>query len=253
MVDYIKKKEMASVASVTLEADSPDDMKVHELDTVDGVIIDHILSDEECAQLITAAEQSGGFAYWDPDEVEERKSMRNADTLEFDDSTLCDAIYSRLLPCIRQTVTFTPEEEDLYEPDLEGEWMAVGLNTHLLLNRYPAGGHFAPHADGSTMIDFNRRSLYTVLIYLNTCADGGATQLLTSSAGDAWTLDAQQSRIAKPEAVVHAVAPNCGRAVMYYHQVLHAGQKVGRGCHKYCLRSDVMYVRKTPICTAPGS
>ena len=38
---------------------------------------------------------------------------------------------------------------------------------------------------------------------------------------------------------------------MYYHQVLHAGETVGRGCVKYCLRSDVMYRRVEPICTAP--
>ena len=50
---------------------------------------------------------------------------------------------------------------------------------------------------------------------------------------------------------MRAVEPNCGRAVMYYHQVLHAGQKVGPRSHKYCLRSDVMYVRKEPLCTAP--
>ena len=95
MVDYIKKKEMASVA-VTLEADSPDDMKVHELDTVDGVIIDHILSDEECATYHCCGAK-WWVAYWDPDEVEgeEYAQCRHA---RVDDSTLCDAIYSRLLP-----------------------------------------------------------------------------------------------------------------------------------------------------------
>ena len=33
--------------------------------------------------------------------------------------------------------------------------------------------------------------------------------------------------------------------------MLHAGQTVGAGCHKYCLRTDVMYVRAKPTCTEP--
>mmetsp|Transcript_8851 Transcript_8851/g.29177 ORF Transcript_8851/g.29177 Transcript_8851/m.29177 type:complete len:112 (+) Transcript_8851:59-394(+) len=58
-------------------------------------------------------------------------------------------------------------------------------------------------------------------------------------------------RVARPAAIVHAVAPRLGRGLMYYHQVLHAGEPVGRGSTKYCLRTDVMYERRPPICTAP--
>eukprot|EP00045_Choanoeca_perplexa_P006250 m.53217 g.53217 ORF g.53217 m.53217 type:complete len:65 (+) comp13540_c1_seq6:515-709(+) len=61
---------------------------------------------------------------------------------------------------------------------MEGEWQAVGVNEHLLFARYNDGGHFSPHTDGNNIIDFNYRSMYTLLIYLNTCADGGESKLL---------------------------------------------------------------------------
>jgi leukotriene-A4 hydrolase len=58
---------------------------------------------------------------------------------------------------------------------MEGRWEAFGVNEHLLFAAYRAQGHFSPHTDGSTIVDFNTRSFYTVLVYLNTCADGGGT------------------------------------------------------------------------------
>ena len=40
--------------------------------------------------------------------------------------------------------------------------------------------------------------------------------------------------------------------MMYWHQQLHSGETVGAGCEKYCLRTDIMYQRREPLCTAPG-
>lgn len=73
---------------------------------------------------------------------------------------------------------------------MSGTWRAQGIYEHLLFARYDEQGHFSPHtgqqrlllstlwlteADGYTILDFNRRSYYTVIVYLNDCADGGTT------------------------------------------------------------------------------
>lgn len=60
----------------------------------------------------------------------------------------------------------------------EGTWTAVGVNGHLLFARYDHGGHFSPHTDGYTIVNFNKRSLYTLIIYLNDCDVGGKLMLL---------------------------------------------------------------------------
>lgn len=252
MADYITPKTLAAVACPALDANAPS-LIARRLDefSIDGVVVDGLLSADECVRLIGAAEASNGFSFWDPDVTAVKRSVRNADTLEFEDAALIDALYRRLLPHLTPVVTFSADDEERFEPDLEGEWVASSLNPHLLLNRYAPGGHFAPHADGSTIVDYNERSLYTVLIYLNDCAAGGATQLLSSEAGETCCEDAYGARIARAQAVVHAVRPKPGRALMYYHQVLHAGETVGKGCHKYCLRTDVMYRRVPPRGTAP--
>ena len=77
--------------------------------------------------------------------------------------------------------------------------MAVGLNPNMLFNRYHPSGHFSPHTDGYTIVDFNTRSMYSALFYLNDCpkvaelvkslvsslsTQGGATRMMEES-GDA--------------------------------------------------------------------
>jgi hypothetical protein len=64
------------------------------------------------------------------------------------------------------------------------------VNPNMLFNRYAPGGHFSPHTDGYTIIDFNVRSMYSCLIYLNDCPLGGATRMMEES-GDALTGHAQ--------------------------------------------------------------
>ena len=222
--------------------------------TIEGAVLDGVLSVEECSALVAAAEASDGFGWWDAsgDSSDERRAIRNADTLEFSDDAFCAALWKRLAPLMPTRVA-VEEGQERYEPELAGEWVATGLNPHLLINRYGSGGHFAPHADGSTVVDFNNRSLYTVLLYLNECHEGGATQLLDGSAGEStYEVDAVSgARVSRPTSVVHAVRPEPGRGLYYWHQVLHAGETVGKGCVKYCLRTDVMFTRTPPECTEP--
>jgi len=291
MANFIKSKELcapsrAAMALAGPSADLPPPVVAQDLaalpSAMDGVVLDGVLSAEESARLLAGAEESGGFGWWDPsgDTGAERRSVRNADTLEFDGDVagLCDGLWRRLQPHVPALVEITPEQPR-YERDLEGTWEAVGLNPHLLINRYAAGGHFAPHADGSTIVDFNHRSLcastttsarrtilvptaplslppslppspsrYTVLLYLNDCPDGGATQILRAEQGEATTHDRHTgAKIATPESVEYAVAPRAGRTLMYWHEVVHAGEPVGKRCTKYCIRSDVMCARSAQL------
>ena len=148
------------------------------------------------------------------------------------------------LVAARWSLATDASEARCHEPELEGgEWVATGLNEHLLVNRYGAGGHFAPHADGSTVVDFNRRSLFTVLVYLNDVAEGGATQLLSEEERECAIVHDPLSgaAVASAKAVLHAVAPRAGRALVYWHQTTQTPRAGGRRLRKAlrALRRDV--------------
>jgi hypothetical protein len=260
MADHVCSKPLTQVEEVCLDDAQPSPTMSLALtslpvelgdEPMDGCVLEGVLSDGECKRLLESAERSG-FSFWDANGVSKRSlAVRNADTLEFECVSLCSVLWERLRAHVPERVEIS-EEQPRFEPDLEGSWRACGLNTHLLLNRYGGGGHFAPHVDGSTIVDFNRRSLYTVLLYLNECEEGGATQLLRAEQGEATQTDGTGASIARETFVVHAVRPVCGRGLLYWHQVLHAGERVGPSSVKYCLRTDVMYERDPPICTEPN-
>ena len=112
MPDYVQAKALARVQGFVLDEPSATKAVAASLAPVDGVCVDDLLSAAECARLVEAAEVSGGFAFWDPDGGEERRTVRNADTLEFEDAAFCEVLWSRLAPFVPSSALFAPEDEE---------------------------------------------------------------------------------------------------------------------------------------------
>lgn len=227
MANHVRAKERAHFPPTRLEelaATPPRASSLEELSapashpTLDGSVVDHLLSPSECERLLRSAEQSG-FSFWDERGESERSvAIRNAHTLEFEEEGLCADLWSRVKPHVPSVVDIS-DDQQRFELDLEGRWVACGLNPQLLINRYHTGGHFAPHVDGSTIVDFNHRSLYTVLLYLNDCESGGATQLLREEQGEATECAADGAKVARADHILYSVQPVCGRGLIYWHEV----------------------------------
>lgn len=220
---------------------------------LDGFILEGLLSDAECAALVAAVEgvggAEGGFSFWGgAADREARRRFRSADTLEAAQPALAAALWARMAP--HAGAVEIREGSARFERDLEGVWDPVGLNPHLLFARYGPGGHFAPHVDGQTELDFDTRSLFSVLLYLNGCAEGGATRLLLGEQREATQALPDGRLVARAGAVVQAVAPAAGRALVFYQAALHDGEPVGAGAAKLLVRTDIVYRRRQPLCVS---
>ena len=173
------------------------------------VTVEGVLSAPECTALIARIEAAGptaapittaaGFV--------QRPDIRNNTRAMFDDVELSARVFERLRPHVPAR--------------LEGEWHLCGANERLRCYRYEPGQYFAPHFDGAFTRSRDERSLLTMLVYLNDCEGGGATNLV----------DLEVS-----------VVPRAGRAFLFNHHLLHEGARVTKGL-KYVLRSDLMYRR----------
>lgn len=95
---------------------------------------------------------------------------------------------------------------------MEGIWTPVALNPVLLFARYQHGGHFAPHTDGSTIVNFNHRSLSSVIIYLND-AEGGETRMLQESQTQDLTQDAEGRFRGSSEYEISRIEPRVSLAI----------------------------------------
>jgi leukotriene-A4 hydrolase len=141
-----------------------------------GFVLSNVLSKMECLNLRTQLQHHGlQYEFWNL-EAPEKKDLRNAETLEVLDEGLAKQIWSRIESCVESSIVIG-DDDDRFECGLAGTWIACGVNPVMLYGRYAEGCHFSPHSDGNNVLDFNNRSLYTVIIYLTDCPDGGSTNL----------------------------------------------------------------------------
>eukprot|EP00040_Diaphanoeca_grandis_P026874 m.151489 g.151489 ORF g.151489 m.151489 type:complete len:365 (-) comp30763_c0_seq1:248-1342(-) len=218
----------------------------------DAFAIDDVLSQDEC-ELLLAASESAGLTFWDTTRSNPRKDYRNADTVEVPNTTLAHVLWSRIGHLCPPVITISPESsKEREQSDLRGEWYGVGTNEKNLFARYQHGGHFSPHTDGYSIVDFNHRSMYTLLIYLNTCEGGGGTRFYASTQVSSLKADAEGRFTGQSEHEIATVKAVAGRALCFFHNILHEGVAVQPGHSKYIIRSDVMYERRPKICDLPA-
>jgi len=134
---------------------------------------------------------------------------------------------------------------------IQGTWIATSINENLLFGRYQSGGHFAPHTDGCTTIDFNHRSMYSIILYLNHCERGGRTHLYEDDQLSNLVLTPEGYYSGDPKYLIDTVLPARGSALVFYHAIVHEGEPIGEEARKYIIRTDVMYKRENPICNSP--
>ena len=150
-----------------------------------------------------------------------------------------------------------------WERELDGAWRAYGVNADMLFARYRGGGHFSPHTDGFNVVDFDRRSLYSVIVYLNDCPAGGQTNLLKladtegadgavgrDSAAATFRKDGEGRFRSRDCQFVDACPVRKGTALLFFQDVVHEGEPVGGapGEHeKYIIRTDLMFARHPKV------
>jgi prolyl 4-hydroxylase len=177
-------------------------------------ILDNILTEYECDEIIDIAENTGfKIAGIYTDENGE---------------TLVDTTKRRSLRCILDSAEFADRlwkriQHGIFQK-LPGGLVAKRLNDHLRILKYTAGDSFVMHRDGTYVTpDMTESSQYTVLIYLNTDYEGGFTTYYNAA-----------------ESAGVPVIPKKGSVVIQHQKCLHGVPPLISGT-KYALRTEVMY------------
>jgi hypothetical protein len=105
---------------------------------------------------------------------------------------------------------------------------ATALNERFRFYRYDPGHTFRPHIDGHFARN-DERSQLTFMVYLNGECGGGETVIYIQDDG-----------LTLPDGAQIRVKPETGKALVFFHYLLHEGAPVKSG-RKYVLRTDVMY------------
>lgn len=193
------------------------------------MLIDNVLSKEECARWIAETEAIGYeqalLNVGNGQQIlvtEVRKSLRCSVT----DIDRVAELWQRIRPFLPENLIF----HDEYRPR--------ELNELLRFLRYDPGDYFRPHMDGCFVHPADHPhagdcSFVTMFLYLNEGYEGGHTSLFaTTEYGN-----------------VYDVVPKTGSVFLFEHRMLHGGETLIRG-RKYAVRTDVMCTKQTLHTTA---
>nr|CEL70631.1 TPA: tetratricopeptide repeat-containing protein [Neospora caninum Liverpool] len=195
----------------------------------DVFVLDGVFSTAECEWLRRRVEEGPTFTYWDSTGTANSK-YRSAYTVEIHHPGLADVIWERIKDWVIREVTIEKDDEERGERDLVGDWIACGVNPHLLFARYTDGAHFGPHTDGY----------------------GGETLVVDNvQKTQPMAVDEAGRHTADPQLIVDSVEALAGRMLFFYHTQMHEGRRVGPGASKFIIRTDVLYRRKIPLLTTP--
>ncbi|KAF2068406.1 hypothetical protein CYY_010267 [Polysphondylium violaceum] len=190
-----------------------------------GFTIDNFLTKDECLYYIKTSQDKG---YVNIDK-EFPKEYRNNQRYIGKNQDLSKFLWERLENILRVSDL---EGIRPYGFDQKGIWIPVGLDDCFTFGKYLPGGRFKPHYDATFADNPDRRSIYTLQIYLNDDYQGGKTNFF---------LPENPLEIAKHQ-LEKSVVPKTGRALIFNHDTLHEGAEVISG-EKYIMRVDMMFLR----------
>ena len=178
------------------------------IDIAEGIfVIENLLSNEECDQLIERSEAIGFHEATVFTGTTHRliKGIRDNLRVIIDDDVLAESFWKRV--------------SHFFDQPIDG-FKAYGLNERFRFYKYEVGQRFKRHKDGAFVRSLGDTSIYTFIIYLNDDFEGGTTDFENVS-----------------------VQPKKGAALVFLHPILHSGEPVIKG-NKYAIRSDVMFKKE---------
>lgn len=209
-----------------------------------AAILDNVLTSEECAALLAAAEsQTNG--QWERASINTGggqqavySDVRKCGRIILDDREIAARIWSRCAPHLEEILRLEsrPLVTGLRPFRAKEVWTMTRLNERMRVLRYEGGEYFKAHCDATFQTpDTKERSYFTLHLYLNdeTSVDvvplleGGATRFEVM--GGTGHLD---------------VNSKIGRVLCFQQRdLLHSGADVIEGT-KITLRTDIMFERE---------
>jgi len=119
-----------------------------------------------------------------------------------------------------------------YIPQVFDNSQLIGPDhNRVYLLKYEKGQFFKRHYDGFSEDSKGNKSKITVLVYLNTLKDGGATRFYAEPNRNVYLPDSKET---------FDINPEIGKLLLFEHRLLHEGMPVLEG-FKYCIRFNILY------------
>ncbi|EME82944.1 uncharacterized protein MYCFIDRAFT_211204 [Pseudocercospora fijiensis CIRAD86] len=229
-----------------------------------AVILDDVLSAEECDQFIKAAEATTK-GEWERAMINvgggRQRLMtdsRNCGRIIWDSKEVVAKIWKRIehVPEVQEIVRLqnVPEVFGNGPAKRDEVWTFTRPNERMRFLKYVGGEYFRPHCDGSYETPGKKeRSYFTLHLYLNNAGVPTPDERAEMDPKD--RLAAEKVALTGGATTFHSlswnndrdfdVLPKTGRILLFQHRnLLHSGADVVQGV-KYTMRTDLLYARES--------
>ncbi|KAI9150626.1 hypothetical protein HJFPF1_10401 [Paramyrothecium foliicola] len=216
-----------------------------------ALILDNVLSKDECQQLLRLAESSVPLTQdgrdaspWRPALVNygagyemANPNYRNSDRIIWDEQVIVDRLWERCAQAdgLKDLLSRVPHEA----LRRGGRWEYSRWNERMRFLKYTKGQFFRPHTDGAFWYEDETGKFethYTVQLYLNDSASEAS-----GKGHDATCVGGATSFISRDRTRKVDVNPKTGSVLLFQHaRLFHEGAEVKDGT-KYAMRTDILY------------
>ena len=215
--------------------------------------IDNVLSPEQCTEIIANSKQENFKSMLE----KYRSCQRNNSRVLILDDEFSSKFWETLEPAVNSmlnenNIPTQPLGFDVWR----GEWKLHSLNAGFRISKYTAEEKqfFSAHKDAQYCPNGDRRSLLTVLVYLNEDFEGGLTKFHFPKISDDEIVNKGMCKDKTVGGEIRSfggleegynaftIKPSVGKAVIFSHNILHESTILEEKT-KYILKTDVVVNR----------
>lgn len=161
--------------------------------------------------------------------------------LSFYSEQLAQDIFHRIKSCLNSIYKFDNKSTDSGNSFF---WRPIGINPLFRMIKYEKNGYLIPHYDFPYSFDKNKRTLLTLVIYLNDSNDGGETRFLTDKNSN---IDLKErcldDQLNWSGDIIGTVKPKKGKILVFPHRMLHDSNIYIGNENKTIIRTDIVFER----------
>lgn len=153
---------------------------------------------------------------------------------------LSEKVWQRLKPFLKPETGSLKSTTDLVQGEI---WKPIGVNPLFRFIRYEEQGLLVPHYDASYVYNQNKRTMKSLVIYLEGSSSEGATRFIQDPQVQLDFMDRDYSdwtRYAHDSEIISSFYPQSGNAIIFNHRILHDSQPI-QTQQKTIIRTDIVY------------
>ena len=202
------------------------------------IIIKDILNSDECDEIL---EETNNL--YSNLKIEYLETDRNAERILNINEKMAEHIYYKIKHIIEEE--HSRKNLKPFGFGVEGQWKPIGINSCFRHSKYDAPSvGFIFHRDSSYIENSNKRSILSLIIYLNDDFDGGET-LFVKPNTERKIGQIVLEELSEGYKILYKIKPQKNTAVLFNHNVIHSGMPVLNNT-KYIIKTDIIFENINP-------